>query len=134
MAPSSKLTFAFFAWPRPLPLPLPALSPPTPFSRWSSRLASVGGPLLPRSLPSLGVSGARPLLESPVELPGLSHLRLVNGLTGAGGYGSRELLRCLGCIVTPSDPGPTDVLEDAVGNVISVVLLWRDCGDPGDTG
>jgi hypothetical protein len=30
--------------------------------------------LLPKSLPSLGVSGNRPLLESPVELAGLSLL------------------------------------------------------------
>ena len=37
------------------------------------------------SLPSLGVNGARPLLESPVELAGLS--RRANGLTGMPGTG-----------------------------------------------
>src|SRR6266576_4003276 len=69
-------------------------------------------PILPMSLPSLGVNGARPLLESPVELAGLS--RRANGLEGIPGTADTLIE---GIIVEllcrpPDAPGGLSAIDD----------------------
>ncbi len=67
------------------------------------------------SLPSLGVNGARPLLESPVELAGLSR-GVAKGFLGTGNIatfgdtgivtkGIIELLRCRELLLVVADVG-----------------------------
>lgn len=85
--------------------------------------------VLPISLPSLGVKGALPLLESPVELDGLSLLVTANGLDGIGKLdgladtgevcGNMVLLRCL----CPPFVGFIALVSSLVGLELSVICL-----------